>query len=329
MGGDTIAISRGTDGDCGQLFFSSKSPHPPLSCPAFPSQPNSVSASITHSDTLLSSSVQLWAIPPSPLLSAAVTPTSTDQNDDSPTACPPLSTSTYDLLSTVASLTSSSSSVEANDGPPATQLSLSASSNLSPPRNAIDHTLPSAVSSASSSTVPPPSDPAEYFRNEVGSENATRIGYLVDATEDFIESASLDRRIFTTVLGLWLRIFGGDDNNNRDGASGTSRSCPISRLTNLSLGYATIRRHLHFADFLYIIYFAHEVDQITESLDRKVSEGTGRGRQTVAFSRAAAALKVRKKDVTAVVTKSKNYMRLLQHGGPGFLLQIGPGVNAL
>jgi hypothetical protein len=328
-GGDTIAISRGTDGDCGQLFFSSKSPHPPLSRPAFPSQPNPVSASITHPDTLLPSSVQLWAIPPSPPLSAAVAPTSTDQNDDSPAACPPLSTSTYDLLSTVASSTSSSSSVEANDGPPATHLPPSASSHLSPPRNVINHTLPSTVSSASSSTVPPPSDPAKYFENEVGSKNAKRICYLVEATEDFIQSASLDRRIFTAVLGLWLRIFGGDDDDNGDGPSGPSGSDPILRLTDLSRVYATIRRHLHFADFLYIIYFAHEVEQITESLDRKVNQSKGRGRQTVAFSKTAQALGMQEKDVKAVMTRSRNYMRLLQYGGPGFLLQIGPGVNAL
>jgi hypothetical protein len=299
MGGDTIAISRGTDGDCGQLFFSSKSPHPPLSHPAFPSQPNPVSASITHPDTLLpSSSVQLWAIPPSPLLSAAVAPTSTDQNDASPATCPPLSTSTYDLLSTVASSTSSSS-VEANDGPPATHLPPSAPSHLSPP------------------TVPTPSDPAEYFSNEVGPDKPKRIGYLVEATQDFIQSASPERRIFTAVLGLWSCIFG------RSGPE------PILRLKNLSQGYATIQHYFPFADLLYIIYFGHEVGQLTESLPRKVGKGSGQGRQTIAFSKTAKALGWQEKDVKAVFRKSRNYMLLLQHGGPGFLLQIGPGVAAL
>ncbi|CZR52105.1 uncharacterized protein PAC_01982 [Phialocephala subalpina] len=338
LDGDTIAISRGTDGDCNQLSFSSKSPHPPSSRPAFPSQPNPVSTSITHPDTLLQpSDFQLWAVPPSSPLSAAAAPTSTNQNNGSSTVRPPrppLSTSTYDPLSTAASSTSSSSSAQANDGPPVTHLPPSASSHLSPPRNVINHALPSTVSSASSSTVPRPCDPAEYFSNEVGSNNTKRIGYLVEATKDFIQSASLDRRIFTTVLGLWLRIFdGGDDddsgNDSGDGPSSASGSDPTLRLTDLSRVYATIERQFHFADFLYIVYFAHEIEQVIESLDRKVGQGIGRGRQTVAFSETAGALGMQEKEVKAMITRSRNYMLLLQYGGPGFLLQIGPSVNAL
>jgi hypothetical protein len=332
----------GTGGGCGQLSFSSMSPLPPLSRPAFPSQPIPVSASITHPDTLPPSSVQLWVIPPSPL-SAAVGPTSTNQNDDSPAACPALSTSTNALLSTVAS--SSSSAVEANDSPPATHLPLSASSHPSPPRNVVNHALEWTVPS---SPAPSPCDPAEYFSKEVGSNNANRIRYLVEATEDFIQSASLDRRIFTTVLGLWLRIFGGDDDDDSgdddddsgdddddsgddddDGPSDASRSDPTLRLIGLSQAYATIERQFYFADFLYIIYFAHEVEQVTGSLDPKVGRGRGRGRQTAAFSKTAGALGIQNKDIKAAMTRSRNYMLLLQYGGPGFLLQIGPGVNSL
>ena len=318
LDGDTIAISRGTDGDCNQLFFSSKSPHPPPSRPAFPSQPNPISASITHPDTLLQpSDFQLWAIPPSFPLSAAAAPTSNSQNDGSPTVCPPLSTSTYDPLSTATSSTSSSSSAEANDGPPATHLPLPVSPHLSPPRNVINHAPPSTASSASSSIVPPPSDVTEYFSNDVGSDNTRRIGYLVEATQNFIQSASLDRRIFTTVLGLWSRIF------DRSGSG------PILRLKDLSRGYATIQHYFPFADLLYIIYFAHEVEQVTQSLSRKVGKGSGRGRQTVAFLKTAEALGKQEKDVKAVIRKSRNYMLLLQYGGPGLLLQIGPGVDAM
>jgi hypothetical protein len=142
-------------------------------------------------------------------------------------------------------------------------------------------------------------------------------------------------------LGLWLRIFdrsGGDGNDDDDSGgdgpkddrgNGVSGSDPILRLTDLSRVYATIQHHFHFADFLYIIYFAHEVEQMTESLDRKVGQGNGRGRQTVAFSKIAKVLGMKEKDIRAVMTRSRNYMLLLQYGGPGFLLQIGPGVNAL
>ncbi|KAF8852963.1 hypothetical protein BDZ45DRAFT_749032 [Acephala macrosclerotiorum] len=38
---------------------------------------------------------------------------------------------------------------------------------------------------------------------------------------------------------------------------------------------------------------------------------------------------MQEKEVKAVITRSRNYMLLLQYGGPGFLLQIGPDVNAL
>jgi hypothetical protein len=101
------------------------------------------------------------------------------------------------------------------------------------------------------------------------------------------------------------------------------------RLKNLSRGYATIQHYFPFADLLYIIYFGHEVGQVTESLPRKVGKGSGRGRQTVAFLKTAEALGKQEKDVKAVFRKSRNYMLLLQHGGPGFFLQIGPGVAAL
>ncbi|PMD15915.1 hypothetical protein NA56DRAFT_663427 [Hyaloscypha hepaticicola] len=237
---DTTTISRGTDRDCGQLSFSSKSPHPPLSRLAFPSQPIPVFASITYPDTHLPSSIQLWAIPPSPL-SIAVGPTSMNQNNNSLTACSPLSTSTHDLLSTVAS--SSSSLEEANDSPPVTNLPLLvSSSHISPPRKVINYTLAWTVLS---STVPSLCDPVEYFRNEIGSDNTKRIDYLVEAIQDFIQS---------------LRTFSGDEDNDvedddddtgddndntgddsGDGPLGASSSDPILYLTNLSRGYTIIR----------------------------------------------------------------------------------------
>lgn len=308
---NTIAISRGADGGCNQLSFSSKSPHPPVSRPTFPSQSNPVSASITHPDTFPQPPGVQLAIPPSPPLSAAAALTSTDQHNDSPAA--------YTPLSTPVSLTPSSSSAKGDGGP-----------RLSPP-NVIKHALPSTVSSDS---VPQLKDLAGYFRNEVKSNNTKRIDYLVEATQDFIQSASSDRRIFTTVLDLWLRIFGwsgggrNDDNDSEDD-SGDGPSKPILRLIDLSRVYATIQGHFYFADFLYIIYFAHEVEQVTGSLDPKVGRGIGRSRQTVAISKTANALGMKEKDVRALLTRRRNYMLLLRCGGPGFLLRMGPCVNTL
>jgi hypothetical protein len=254
---NTIAISRGADWGCSQLSFSSKFPHPPLSRPTFPSQSNPVSASITHPGTFPQPPGFQLAIPQSLPLSAAAALTSTDQHDDSPAACTP--------LSTAVSSTPSSSSAESDDGP-----------RLSPPQNVIKHDLPSTVSSDS---VPQLSDLAEYFRNEVGPDNTNikRIDYLVEATQDFIQSASSDRRIFTTVLGLWLRIFdwsGNDDDDSKDD-SRDGPSKPILRLIDLYRVYATIQGYFYFADFLYVIYFAHEVEQIAKSLDQKVGKGGG------------------------------------------------------
>jgi hypothetical protein len=300
---NTIAISRGADGGCSQLSFSSKSPHPPVSRPTFPSQSNPVSASITHPDTFPQPPGVQLAIPPSPPLSAAAALTSTDQHDDSPAACTP--------LSTAVSSKPSSSSAKADDGP-----------RLSPP-NVINHALPSTVSSDS---VPQLKDLAGYFRNEVGSDNTKRIDCLVDATQDFIQSANFDQRVFTNALGLWLDIFnwsgdGGNDDDDSEDDSGDGPSKPILRLIDLCRVYATIQGHSYFADLLYIICFAHEVEQI--------GEGQGRKRQVVAISETAKALGMKEKDVRALWTKRRNYMLLLRHGGPGFLLRLGPCVNTL
>jgi hypothetical protein len=95
----------------------------------------------------------------------------------------------------------------------------------------------------------------------------------------------------------------------------------------LHRGYAKIDHY--FADLLYIIYFAHECDLAAQSENQKVGKGKGRRRRSEALSKTAEALGIDEKAVTAIKRKSKNYMLLLQHGGPGSLLQIGPGVAAL
>ena len=174
------------------------------------------------------------------------------------------------------------------------------------------------VPSASSPTVPMQSDPTEYFKNVVGPGETKRIGYLVRATQGFIASKNFDLGVFTFVLGLWSGGFGG------------SGSGSIKRLERLAQGYAKIKQIKHyFADLLYIIYFAHEVDLVAQSEPPKVGKGKGWRRQSEALSKIAASLRMDEKAITALKRKSKNYRLLLQQGSPGSLLQIGPDVNAL
>lgn len=179
--------------------------------------------------------------------------------------------------------------------------------------------VPSASSpSASSPTVPMQSDPIEYFKNVVGPGETKRIGYLVRATQGFIASKHFDLGVFTSIQGLWSGGFGG------------SGSGPIKRLERLAQGYAKIKQIKHyFADLLYIMYFAHEVDLVAQSEPPKVGKGKGWRRQSEALSKIAASLRMDEKAIKALKRKSKNYRLLLQQGSPGSLLQIGPDVHTL
>ena len=64
------------------------------------------------------------------------------------------------------------------------------------------------------------------------------------------------------------------------------------RLIDLYRVYIIIQGYFYFADFLYIIYFIHEIEQIVKSLDQKVSKGGGRTRQTVIVSKIAEVLDI-------------------------------------
>ena len=281
----TDALERGTDGDCGQIISAFALQAPQL---------NLVPAKITHQDRLLQpSGVQ-------PLTSPLPLPFS-------PTECSPLSTSAHDRRpSTTVSLASSSVT---HPPPPAAP-----SSPLPPPQNGfstINHPLPSTVTSVAD--VSPPSDPAQYFRNKVGSEDRGRIDRLLQATQRFIASTTLNQNEFTTLLALW------------SGSFDESGSKSISRLQRLA--YAKTEHD--FAEILYIIYLAHEIDLLAKSESVKLGRCKGVRRQTAAFSKAAEALGKSEKAVKADYRKYRNYKLLIQSRRPGLLLRIGSGVATM
>ena len=73
---------------------------------------------------------------------------------------------------------------EANNSLPVTNLPLSVLlSHISLSRKIINYTL---VWTVPLSTIPLLYNPAEYFRNKVGSDNTKRIDYLIEAIQDFI-----------------------------------------------------------------------------------------------------------------------------------------------
>ncbi len=72
---------------------------------------------------------------------------------------------------------------------------------------------------------------------------------------------------------------------------------------------------------------AHDVSQMEDSGYLVLS--SGRGRKTAAFKSIAESLSVPISTVRDDYKRSRNYMLLLQEGGPGSLLNVGKDVSHL
>ncbi|KAH8595123.1 hypothetical protein B0O99DRAFT_594723 [Bisporella sp. PMI_857] len=295
-----------------------KSSHLPSRPPTYFPQLDSVAASTTHPDTLSQPRVQLFTIPPSPLLSSTTPLTSTETKDASSTACLPFSllfphlADTCVPLSTAALSLPSSSSPDINDAQPTFHLTQPAAGStlFSSPSNICTHPLLLKESPASPVIFLPASNlTTEYFCNKIGSEATTRIDHLVRAARGFTESENLNPQPFAH---YWpTHIFDG------------TYSGSTSRLQRLSGGLSQVNHP--FASVLGSIFFAHEVEQVAAA--ERVKLRRGEGRLTKAFLKVGEKLAITEKGVKAWYKKSSKYRLLLQSGATGLLLYIGVGTG--
>ncbi|KUL81539.1 hypothetical protein ZTR_10659 [Talaromyces verruculosus] len=80
------------------------------------------------------------------------------------------------------------------------------------------------------------------------------------------------------------------------------------------------------ARFCYI-YLHHDIEQLLRTEDLELSHG--RGRMTAALVLQAATIGLTVDAVRAERKAGRNYMHLLMHGGPGFVLQVGRNVSTI
>jgi hypothetical protein len=76
---------------------------------------------------------------------------------------------------------------------------------------------------------------------------------------------------------------------------------------------------------LSLIFVAHDVDHISRSEGLELA--SGKGRNTAAFEEIAEGCSIYMDTVREDHKKSRNYMLLLEIGGPGSLLEVGTDVT--
>ncbi|KAI9728913.1 MAG: hypothetical protein M1834_007171 [Cirrosporium novae-zelandiae] len=196
----------------------------------------------------------------------------------------------------------------------------------SPPVQPYPSESPSLSLSSSAPLLYPKSSLRTYFENLVGTDenNLKRVNRLVQAADGFSKAEQLELSCYEQ---LWATkttsIF--NQNESEPSPNDSTDSVRIPRLFQGDQNISDRSTEYQCAGRFTSIFIAYEVEQM--ALSRHLILAQGQGRKTAAYNKIAQILSLTADLVRARDKRSRNYIRLIQNGGPRSLLELGQGTD--